>query len=185
MAILVDPAVWAWRGDRWAHLISDDSLDELHAFAAELGRRRFSFQGDHYDIPSGYHGLAIDLGAEFVDARVLARRLRAAGLRLSPARRPPTWDLLHNGPPLEPGSPLLASTLDASTLGAVERALGLGPWSRMIVGRRPDETGVLLAGATAGPDLDLAAIDHDGVHVSRPFDDEPAIELFSPTPPTP
>ena len=32
--ILVDPAVWPWRGRRWAHLVSDHSIDELHDFAA-------------------------------------------------------------------------------------------------------------------------------------------------------
>ena len=35
--ILVDQAIWPWRGMRWAHLVSDESYDELHAFAARLG----------------------------------------------------------------------------------------------------------------------------------------------------
>ena len=48
MAVLVDEAVWPWRGARWAHLVSDDSVDELHAFARRLGLRRMAFQGDHY-----------------------------------------------------------------------------------------------------------------------------------------
>ena len=81
MAILVDRAVWRWQGRRWAHLVSDDSYDELHAFAAELGLQRAWFQGDHYDIPTEVREQAIALGAEPVDWQELATRLRAAGLR--------------------------------------------------------------------------------------------------------
>ncbi len=81
MAILVDQAVWPWRGRRWAHLVSDASYDELHAFGDRLGLRREWFQGDHYDIPADYRERAIELGAEPVDARDLVSRLRVAGLR--------------------------------------------------------------------------------------------------------
>lgn len=31
MTILVDNAIWPWRGRVWAHLISDESLTELQA----------------------------------------------------------------------------------------------------------------------------------------------------------
>jgi hypothetical protein len=79
--ILVDEAVWPWRGRRWAHLVSDTSYDELHAFAAELGVPRRSFQGDHYDIPAEYRDAALALGAVPVGSRELVRRLVAAGLR--------------------------------------------------------------------------------------------------------
>ena len=79
--ILVDQAIWPWRGHRWAHLVSDESYDELHAFAARLGIPRRAFQGDHYDVPAHLREEAIALGAEAVDARVLVRRLREAGLR--------------------------------------------------------------------------------------------------------
>ena len=79
--ILVDQAIWPWRGRRWAHLVSDESYDELHEFAATLGIDRRAFQGDHYDVPDEYRTRAIELGATPVDARVLVRRLRAAGLR--------------------------------------------------------------------------------------------------------
>ena len=47
MTVLVDAAVWEWRGARWAHLVSDESYDELHEFAQLLGKRRLGFQGDH------------------------------------------------------------------------------------------------------------------------------------------
>ncbi len=81
MTILVDQAIWPWRGRRWAHLVSDESYDELHEFAAQLGLPRRIFQGDHYDIPAELRLEAIALGAEPIDARILVRRLKAAGLR--------------------------------------------------------------------------------------------------------
>ncbi|GAC1542986.1 MAG: DUF4031 domain-containing protein [Acidimicrobiales bacterium] len=87
MTILVDAAIWPWKGRRWAHLISDQSYDELHAFASELGIPRTGFQGDHYDIPASYRQMAITRGATPVEGRELVRRLRDAGLRLSPAQR--------------------------------------------------------------------------------------------------
>jgi len=79
--ILVDEAVWPWRDRRWAHLVSDESYDELHAFAARLGLPRRAFQGDHYDIPTEHRERALELGATPVAARDLVRRLVAAGLR--------------------------------------------------------------------------------------------------------
>lgn len=81
MAVLVDPAIWPWRGRRWAHLVSDTSYDELHEFADRLGLERRWFQGDHYDVPTHVRLEAIALGAVPVDSRQLVRRLRAAGLR--------------------------------------------------------------------------------------------------------
>ena len=79
--ILVDEARWPHRGQRWAHLVSDRSYDELHRFAARLGIPRRAFQGDHYDVPAELRELALARGAEAVDGRELVVRLRAAGLR--------------------------------------------------------------------------------------------------------
>lgn len=79
--ILVDEAVWPWRGRLWAHLISDTSYEELHEFAGRLGLPRHIFQGDHYDIPAGLRTRAIAMGAEPVDGRQIVSRLVAAGLR--------------------------------------------------------------------------------------------------------
>jgi len=87
VAILVDRAMWIWRNRHWAHLVSDNSYEELHVFAERLGLERRWFQGDHYDVPTEYRAIAIELGAEPVDSRQLVRRLRASGLRLSPAER--------------------------------------------------------------------------------------------------
>jgi 2-hydroxychromene-2-carboxylate isomerase len=72
----------------WAHLVSDESYDELHRFAARLGLPRRIFQGDHYDIPTELRARAIRLGATPLDSRQLVVRLRAAGLRLPPSARP-------------------------------------------------------------------------------------------------
>ena len=90
MTILVDEAIWPWRGRRWAHLVSDVSYEELHAFAARLDIPRRAFQGDHYDVPSALRDEAIALGATAVNARELVRRLRAAGLRKPRANAAPT-----------------------------------------------------------------------------------------------
>jgi len=87
VAILVDPAVWPWRGQSWAHLVSDDSFQELHEFAARLGLPRRAFQGDHYDVPAPLRAQALALGAQEVPARVLLARLTRAGLR-RPKGRP-------------------------------------------------------------------------------------------------
>lgn len=81
MTILVDAARWPWRGRRWAHLVSDESYDELHAFAELIGKRRAAFQGDHYDVDSQEREMALHAGAVPVDSRELVARLRAAGLR--------------------------------------------------------------------------------------------------------
>ena len=87
MTILIDEARWWFRGRRWCHLVSDHSLDELHAFAARHGIPRRGFQGDHYDVPEEMRPELIAGGAHVVESRQLVRRLRAAGLRLTPAQR--------------------------------------------------------------------------------------------------
>ena len=83
----MDEARWWHRGRRWCHLVSDESLDELHDFAAAAGIPRRGFQGDHYDIPEDFRDELIALGANVVESRVLLHGLRAAGLRLTPAQR--------------------------------------------------------------------------------------------------
>ena len=84
---LVDECRWPWRGRRWCHLVSDHDLSELHALAEAVGKPRRSFQGDHYDLDEDGRARAIALGAVPVSSRELIVRLRAAGLRLSPAAR--------------------------------------------------------------------------------------------------
>lgn len=79
--ILVDPPIWPKRGLQWAHLVSDESHDELHAFAAQLGLPPRAFHRDHYDIPADLRDRALALGARPVTSRELLRRLKDAGLR--------------------------------------------------------------------------------------------------------
>jgi hypothetical protein len=85
MAVLVDPPLWPRHGTVWAHLVSDSSYDELHAFADRAGLPRRSFDLDHYDVPAERHADLVALGAQPVTGRELVRRLVASGLRV-PAR---------------------------------------------------------------------------------------------------
>lgn len=87
MTILIDEARWWWKGRKWCHLVSDVSYDELHDFADRVGIPRRGFQGDHYDVPEEYRDDLVAAGAQQVESRELLRRLRAAGLRMSPAER--------------------------------------------------------------------------------------------------
>ena len=83
--ILIDPPVWPGWGRTWSHLVSDTSVEELHAFAAANGIPRRGFDRDHYDVPSDLYDELIAAGATPVSSRDLVRRLIAAGLR---ARKP-------------------------------------------------------------------------------------------------
>lgn len=87
--ILVDRPIWSAHGRRFAHLVSDVSHDELHAFAAGLGLPDRAFHRDHYDLPDVWWDRAVAAGAEPVDPRVLVKRLKAAGLRVRPVPAPP------------------------------------------------------------------------------------------------
>jgi len=91
VSILVDDAIWAWRGDRWAHLVSDQSQQELHDFATGIGKKRVSFQGDHYDIRANERNMALAAGATPVTSRQIVGALRAAGLRRRPTDPKIDW----------------------------------------------------------------------------------------------
>lgn len=87
MTILIDEARWKFDDRLWCHIVSDVSYEELHTFVEAQGIPRRAFQGDHYDIPQDYRERMIAAGAHVVSSRELVRRLRGAGLRLSPAQR--------------------------------------------------------------------------------------------------
>lgn len=89
VTVLLDPPLWPRHGLVWGHLVSDHSLDELHALAARAGIPRRAFDLDHYDVPAERYAELQALGAVLVDSRELVRRLRASGLRV-PARDRPT-----------------------------------------------------------------------------------------------
>ena len=82
MSVLVDPPLWPRHGRIWGHLVSDTSLEELHAFAAAAGIPARGFDLDHYDVPAERYDDLAALGAELVGTRELVRRLRASGLRV-------------------------------------------------------------------------------------------------------
>jgi hypothetical protein len=88
MAILVDPATWPARDRLWCHLVSDDSFEELHAFARLHGIPERGFHRDHYDVPASHRDAVVAAGAVEVSSRELVRRITAAGLR-RPKHRPP------------------------------------------------------------------------------------------------
>ncbi len=88
MTILVDECNWRLRDRMWCHMVSDTSLDELHAFARWLGIPERGFQGDHYDIPEEAREIALAEGAVAVASRDVVNALYAAGMRERPGSRP-------------------------------------------------------------------------------------------------
>lgn len=80
--ILIDEPVWPAHDTVWGHLVSDTSLEELHAFAAAAGIPPRGFDNDHYDYPARRREALIAQGAVPVTGRELLRRLQAAGLRV-------------------------------------------------------------------------------------------------------
>lgn len=87
MTVLIDQPIWPAHGMLWSHLVSDESLDELHAFAAAAGLPLRSFDLDHYDVPEHRYAELVAAGAEPVGNRELVTRLRASGLRVSQRER--------------------------------------------------------------------------------------------------
>lgn len=87
MTVLIDPPLWPRHGLLWSHLVSDESLAELHELASLAGIPRRAFDRDHYDVPDTRHADLVALGAVPVGARELVRRLRASGLRVRPVDR--------------------------------------------------------------------------------------------------
>ncbi len=87
MTVLIDPPLWPAHGRLWSHLVSDESLAELHAFAAANGIPSRGFDLDHYDVPDSAHAALVGAGAVPVAAGELLRRLRASGLRITAAER--------------------------------------------------------------------------------------------------
>lgn len=86
MAVLIDPPLWPAHGRLWSHLVSDSSLEELHAFARAAGVPERGFEGDHYDVPEDRYEQLVAAGAEPVSGRELLTRLQRSGLR-RPKRR--------------------------------------------------------------------------------------------------
>jgi len=144
VTVLVDEALWPWRGARWAHLVSDESVDELHAFARRLQLRRMAFQGDHYDVAEDQRQQALILGAEGVRGRDLVRRLRAAGLRLSAADRPGAWEEVGrwSSPGIRPA--LTGMTMFEPLVGALAQVDACWQTAEVVAFRRTTEMALVV-----------------------------------------
>jgi hypothetical protein len=81
VTILIDPPNAPGHGRLWSHLVSDESYDELHAFARILGISARGFDRDHYDVPEERYAAVVAAGATPVTSRELVARLSAVGLR--------------------------------------------------------------------------------------------------------
>ena len=87
MTILIDEPMWPAHGRLWAHLVSDTSLAELHAFAEVHGIPLHGFDLDHYDVPEDSVARLVAGGAVHVSGHELVRRLIASGLRVTARER--------------------------------------------------------------------------------------------------
>lgn len=161
MAILLDPPAWSAHGRLWAHLVSDVSYDELHAFAASHGVPRRVFERDHYDVPADAWEALVAAGALPVSSRELLTRLTGAGLRrrkaTSMARRAPGNALLRP-PRLQPGD-LVAVTAVAGPIQAERLDAGVETLRRwgLRVRVQPHTLDTHPFGYLAGTDADRAA----------------------------
>ena len=88
MTVLIDPPAWPAHGTVFSHLVSDASLEELHAFARDAGISARAFDMDHYDVPAHRHAELVERGAQPVSGTELVRRLVRSGLRVPARRRP-------------------------------------------------------------------------------------------------
>jgi hypothetical protein len=85
--ILVDD-VRRYRSGWWYHMVSDRSVEELHAFASEIGLRREWFQGGarpHYDLRPSTRRDSVSRGP-----RRWARGSSSGGWRVTETLAP--WD---------------------------------------------------------------------------------------------
>jgi len=92
VAILIDPPFWPAHGTVFSHLVSDTSLEELHAFARAADLPERAFDRDHYDVPERRYGDLVARGAVPVQATELVRRLLRSGLRVPARQRPEKLD---------------------------------------------------------------------------------------------
>jgi hypothetical protein len=153
VTLWIDPPAWPAHGRLWSHLVSDTSLEELHAFAAAEGIPRRGFEGDHYDVPEERYAALVAAGARPVSGRELVRVLHASGLRAPKRRhervlhseRDPHW--------LPPGSraDVIASRQDGPPADTVVVRLLVHTGSALLVVGRDDGGGLDLPSRRVGP----------------------------------
>lgn len=156
MTVLVDEAIWPWRGRRWAHLVTDRDLDELHDLAQRIGMPRVAFQGDHYDVHEDLRRAALELGAVATPAREIVRALRRSGLRRRGGVDPWSWSRASS---LSPPAALAALTDGlVGSVAPLDRLVAelesLGSPASVRVGRRAGER-LVVAASDDRRDLDV------------------------------
>lgn len=147
MTLLIDTPRWPWRGRLWAHMISDQSLDELHGAARDLGLRWVLFGRDHYDVPEELWPAACER-ATLVDSRVIVRSLRATGMRVGGGKASKAWKWRADIP---------AELQDARTLALLSAVRERLPEHDVDIVERPDAALVMHLFRTA--DFDEASFD--------------------------
>lgn len=172
MAVFVDPPVWPWRGQRWSHVISDTSIEELHAFAREAGIPWRGFGFDHYDIPEHMVDHVVELGATLIDARQVVRKLREAGIRTGLGKSAKRWtsvDASTRQTVLDEHQPTVTAAAELLGANADEPDLLV----------RPSEVLISLEGPRRPADQEVRALDAGfaGRAVRSPWFDQWAIEL--------
>lgn len=172
MALLIDTPRWEWRGHLWAHMISDESLEDLHDGARQLNLRWVSFGRDHYDVPDKLWPAACEI-ADLVDSREIIRSLKRTGLRVPGGKPKKSWRQLDGLPPEYASGPVANWLSEISPLfddGAIEM---LG---------RPSEIVVLhlLREPTAPALGELGAGPGEGRLVHTVLDDRYSLELVLP-----
>lgn len=138
--LLIDPPAWPAHGRLWSHLVSDTSVEELHAFAASVGIPRRGFEGDHYDVPEERHAAVVAAGALPVDGRELLKRLRDSGLRISKRKHERVLQSTADAPWLPPGgrADVITSRQDTPPPNTVVVRLAVTGPRGLLVRRRPD-----------------------------------------------
>lgn len=172
MALLIDTPRWEWRGHLWAHMISDVSLEDLHAGARQLSLRWVSFGRDHYDVPDTLWPAACEI-AQLVDSREIVRSLKRTGLRVPGGKPKKSWRQLHELPHEYASGPV------ADWLGAINPLFADGAIE--VLGR-PTEIVILhLLRVPSAPDLGpLAAGPGTGRLVHTVLDNRYSLELVLP-----
>ncbi|MDO5533849.1 MAG: DUF4031 domain-containing protein [Propionibacteriaceae bacterium] len=169
--ILCDRPDWPAHGTVWGHVVSVQSLNELHAFADAVGLPRRGFDHDHYDYPAARFDDLVGAGAVVVASADLVRQLRASGLRVAHADRTPrrstaTADLRAAWPTLLPNADALGEELLARWAEPHRRYHDVRHLASCL--RALDQLGC------TDPIVRLAAWFHDAVYEGRPGADEDA-----------